>query len=120
MGMYLMRLWFATPQTFRDLDRPISLEPLPPPISPLQPQLGLANPTFSHDVTVISKNPFSEHLPFHNLPVLVPEEGGGICRRFNSNEWSLLRYGVFLGGAAWDCDEAGRELVGHADGPFAM
>lgn len=118
--MYLMRLWFATPQTFRDLDRPISLEPLSPPISPLQPQPGLVNTTCSHEVTVISKNPFSEHLPFHNLPVLVPEEGGGICRRFNSNEWSLLRYGVFLGGAAWDCDEAGRELVGHADGPFAM
>ena len=118
--MYLMRLWFATPQTFRDLDRPISLEPLPPPISPLQLQVELANPTSSNEVTDIFKNPFSEHLPFHNLPVLLPEEGGGTCRRFNSNEWSLLRYGVFLGGAAWDCDEAGRELVGHADGPFAM
>jgi len=115
-----MRLWFATPQTFRDLDRPISLEPLLPPISPLQLQSGLTDPTSPNEVNVVFKNPFSEHLPFHNLPVLLPEEGGGTCRRFSSNEWSLLKYGVFLGGAAWDCDEAGRELVGDADGPFAM
>lgn len=118
--MYLMRLWFATPQTFRDLDRPISLELPLPPISPLDPQLGLWNPASTLEPTVVFKNPFSEHLPFHNLPVLMPEEGGGTCRRFSSNEWSLHKYGVFLGGAAWDCDEAGRELVGHADGPFAM
>jgi len=118
--MYLMRLWFATPQTFRDLDRPIALEPLPPPMSSLEPQLELPNPSSSRDSAVIFKNPFSEHLPFHDLPVLVPEEGGGTCRRFNSNEWSLLKYGVFLGGDVWDCDEAARESVGHADGPFAM
>ena len=112
-----MRLWFATPRTFRDLDRPNSLEPLPPPTLPLEPQLGLSNP---HDSTIVFKNPFSEHLPFHNLPVLTPEEGGGTCRRFSSNEWSLLKYGVFLGGAAWHYDEAGRELVDHSTGPFAM
>jgi hypothetical protein len=114
-----MRLWFATPQTFRNLERPISLEPLPLPIAPHEPQMGHPNPVSLRGSALICKNPFSEHLPFHNLPVLGPEGGGGTCRRFNSNEWSLLRYGVFLGGAAWDCDEADRELVGHADGPFA-
>ena len=115
-----MRLWFATPQAFCDLERPISLEPLPSPVSTLNPPLEVSNPASSCESAVVSKNPFSEHLPFHNLSVLEPEEGGGTCRRFSSNEWSLLTYGVFLGGAAWDCDEAGRELVGHTDGPFAM
>jgi hypothetical protein len=118
--MYLMRLWFAIPETFRDLDRPFTLEPLPPPILSLELQSVLSNHTSRHDPTVVPKNPFSEHLPFHNLPALEPEKGRGTCRRFNSNEWSLLKYGVFLGGATWDCDEAGRRLVGHADGPFAM
>lgn len=115
-----MRLWFSTPQTWRQLDRPFSLDSLSLP-SQRTSRIGLPSQRLSLNLTVPPKNPYSEHLPFHgHQSNTQPEKGGGKSRRFNSNEWSLLKYGVFLGGVAWGRDEKDRELIGDDEGPFSM